>query len=179
MDRVLILHGWGGSDFPHWQSHLAAEIAKDYGTVSFPLLKEKDAPKKEIWFLQVKEILEEFRPHTVVCHSLANTLWFHLCNDGRIRKVKNLFLVAPPSLTCKIPNISTFFPVEIPKDIHAKNAALITSTNDPYMDAAEAENLAKELDIEHTVLQDAGHISTDSGYGVWEEIVKRVKQQGK
>ncbi|HIC78956.1 MAG TPA: serine hydrolase family protein, partial [Sulfurovum sp.] len=31
-DRVLILHGWGGSDAPHWQSELASEIAKNYGT---------------------------------------------------------------------------------------------------------------------------------------------------
>jgi len=36
--RTLILHGWGGSDAPHWQSELASEIAKNYGTVSFPLL---------------------------------------------------------------------------------------------------------------------------------------------
>ena len=33
--KVLILAGWGGSDFPHWQSWLASEIVKDYGKVSF------------------------------------------------------------------------------------------------------------------------------------------------
>ena len=27
-DKVLILHGWGGSDAPHWQAELACEIAK-------------------------------------------------------------------------------------------------------------------------------------------------------
>jgi len=27
--KVLLLHGWGGSDFPHWQSWLAGEIAKE------------------------------------------------------------------------------------------------------------------------------------------------------
>jgi len=36
--KTLILHGWGGSDSPHWQAKLASEIAKNYGTVSFPLL---------------------------------------------------------------------------------------------------------------------------------------------
>ena len=38
-NKILILHGWGGSDFPHWQSELASEIAKNYGTISFPSLE--------------------------------------------------------------------------------------------------------------------------------------------
>jgi uncharacterized protein len=33
--KVLLLHGWGGSNYPHWQSWLAAELAKNYGKVSF------------------------------------------------------------------------------------------------------------------------------------------------
>ncbi len=38
-NKILILHGWGGSDFPRWQSELASEIAKNYGTISFPSLE--------------------------------------------------------------------------------------------------------------------------------------------
>ncbi|HIC86873.1 MAG TPA: helix-turn-helix domain-containing protein, partial [Aquificae bacterium] len=55
---------------------LASEIAKNYGTVSFPLLDNCHFPSKNRWLKQVKQLLEEFKPHTVVCHSLANTLWF-------------------------------------------------------------------------------------------------------
>jgi len=32
--KVLLLHGWGESDFPHWQSHLDSELAKNYGSVT-------------------------------------------------------------------------------------------------------------------------------------------------
>ncbi|PTB83463.1 hypothetical protein C9926_02785, partial [Sulfurovum lithotrophicum] len=80
-DRVLILHGWGGSDAPHWQAELASEIAKNYGTVSFPLLNNCHFPSKNRWMKQVKEILTTFKPHTVVCHSLANNLWMWLCEE--------------------------------------------------------------------------------------------------
>ena len=173
--KTLILHGWGGSDYPHWQSYLAGELAKDYGTVCFPLLTDKDAPKKEFWMQQVKELLQEFKPDTVVCHSLANTLWFHLCNEAEIKRVKKLFLVAPPSLTCKLEELSTFFPVDVPKELLADEVTLVTSTNDEYMSQEEAVSLAKSLDVKHIVLQEAGHINASSGYGEWSEIVEWVK----
>ena len=173
--KTLILHGWGGSDFPHWQSYLAAELAKDYGTVHFPLLKEKDTPKKDVWTRQVQEILEDFKPDIVVCHSLANILWFHLCNEQKAYHVKKLFLVAPPSLTCKLAELSTFFPVDIPKQLFTQSVTLITSTTDQYMSTEEASSLGKTLSCEHIILQDAGHINTASGYGEWEAIVEMVK----
>ncbi len=175
--KTLILHGWGGSDFPHWQSYLAGELSKDYGTVSFPLLSEKDAPIKDVWMAQAQEILEDFKPDVIVCHSLANILWFHLCHEKKIkRNIKKLFLVAPPSLTCKIEELSTFFPLTVPNDLNAQSVTLITSTNDPYLCEDEAQNLAGALrPAEHIVLKDAGHINAASGYGEWEEIVDLVK----
>ena len=172
--KTLILHGWGGSDFPHWQSYLAGEIARDYGTVSFPLLKEEDAPIKDVWMAQVIEILEDFKPDVVVCHSLANALWFHLCNEHKAYQVKKLFLVAPPSLTCKLSELSTFFPVNFPSNLYAKNVTLITSTNDQYMNKEEAQNLGLHVE-EHIVLENAGHINALSGFGEWNEIVEMVK----
>jgi uncharacterized protein len=175
MKKTLILHGWGGSDFPHWQSYLAAELAKDYGTVCFPLLEDKDAPKKDIWMNQVLAILKDFKPDTVVCHSVANTLWFHLCNEEKIEAVETLFLVAPPSLRCKVAELSTFFPVDIPKSLYAQKVMLITSNDDPYMTQDEASNLAKNLHIKPIVLKNAGHINAASGYGEWREIVDMVK----
>ncbi len=173
--KTLILHGWGGSDFPHWQSYLASELAKDYGTVSFPLLSEKDAPKKDVWMAEVLEILEDFKPDIVVCHSLANILWFHLCHEQKALHVKKLFLVAPPSLTCKLLELDTFFPLNIPNALFAQSVTLITSTNDPYLNQEEALSLAQALDVSHIILKDGGHINTASGYGKWDEIVDLVK----
>jgi len=53
-EKVLLLHGWGGSDYPHWQSWIAGEIAKDYGQVAFPLLDQPHFPTKNRWMKQVK-----------------------------------------------------------------------------------------------------------------------------
>ncbi len=173
MDKVLILHGWGGSDAPHWQAELAAEIAKNYGTVSFPLLDNCHFPSKKKWLEQVKTLLEEFKPDTVVCHSLANTLWFWLCQE-EIPGIQRLFMVSPPSLTTNVDTIKTFFPCTLPKELYAKEIQMIVSDNDPYINVTEAQTIAKHYDIPLTVINHAGHINADSGYGKWELIEKLV-----
>lgn len=179
--RVLLLHGWGGSDFPHWQSWLAAEIAKEYGCVQFLRFSDVDAPKLGVWLEELREALVAFEPDIVICHSLANTLWFHYCHtnatmQNATKEIKKLYLVAPPSLQCKVPELAEFFPIEPPKNLHAKEKLLITSTDDVYMSVDEANALQKDLGIEMKMLQNAGHINSDSGFGEWEWMLEAVRK---
>jgi len=177
--RILILHGWGGSDYPHWQSWLAGEIAKDYGTVSFPLLDNPHFPTKNRWMRQVRELLETFRPDTVICHSLANILWFHLCHEGEIAPVKRLLLVAPPRLDLELDTIATFFPVTPPKQLFADEVQLVTSTTDPYLDTAAAAALQQALGVEMHVVEGGGHLNAESGYGPWPWVLDWLGQTKK
>ena len=180
-NKTLILHGWGGSDTPHWQAHLASEIAKDYGTVSFPLLDNCHFPSKNRWIKQLKNILLDFKPDTIVCHSLANTLWFWLCQDETFMKdispIKRLFMVSPPSLTTKEDTIKTFFPCKIPKNIYADEIQMIVSDNDPYIEVDEAQKLATHFSIPLTIIDNAGHINADIGYGKWKLIEELVMEK--
>ncbi|MEA2092255.1 MAG: alpha/beta hydrolase [Campylobacterota bacterium] len=173
--KVLLLHGWGGSDYPHWQSYLASEIAKDYGTVSFLKFSDFDFPDKNRWKEELLKELADFKPNIVICHSLANTLWFHLCNEENIKDVEKLFLVAPPSLKCGVQELKSFFPVQAPENLHAKEVLIVSSTNDPYMTQREAKELQSSLGIEMKILIDAGHINTDSGYGQWQWMLNKIK----
>ena len=172
MHKTLILHGWGGSDAPHWQAELAAELAKNYGTVSFPLLDNCHFPSKNRWIKQVKAILDDFKPDTIVCHSLANTLWFWLCQEEDIKEVEKLFMVSPPSLKTQEKTISTFFPCTVPTNLYAKEIHMIVSDTDPWVKMNEAQDIATQIGAEFTTIHDAGHINDDSGYGKWEFIEK-------
>ena len=174
--KVLLLHGWGGSDYPHWQSWLAGELAKDYGCVNFLKFSDFDRPKLAVWLRELKDELEAFKPDIVICHSLANTLWFHLCNREFMTPIEQLFLVAPPSNECAIEELSEFFPVQTPLCLYAKNAMLVTSTNDPYMTQEEAINLQKTLDVKMKVIENGGHLNADSGYGEWKWMLNEVSQ---
>ena len=173
-DRVLILHGWGGSDAPHWQAELASEIAKNYGTVSFPLLDNCHFPSKNRWVAQVKQILKDFKPNIVVCHSLANTLWFWLCQEDGMPTVEKLFMVSPPSLSTEEKTIKTFFPCALPRNIYAKEVKMIVSDDDPWVKLDEAKNIASHYNATFTTLEKAGHINADTGYGKWDLIEKLV-----
>jgi len=55
--KVLLLHGWGGSDTPHWQSYIASEIAKEYGKISFLRFSNYDEPKLDVWLNELKKEL--------------------------------------------------------------------------------------------------------------------------
>ena len=172
--KLLILHGWGGSDAPHWQAELACEAAKSYGTVSFPLLDNCHFPNKNRWMRQVKTILNDFKPDTVVCHSLANILWFWLCEEGEIDTVERLYMVASPSLSTKEATIKTFFPSPLPESLKAEQVEMIVSDSDPYIGIDEAKSIADHYSVPLTIIKNAGHINTDSGYGKWDYIEKKV-----
>jgi len=176
MKKVLIVHGWGGSDYPHWQSWLAGELAKEYGCVHFLKFHDVDKPTIDSWSEELLDALKEFKPDIVVCHSLANTLWFHLANQEKLpHEVKKIFLVAPPSMHCAIEELKEFFPCSIPSKIYAKDAIIVGSTNDPYMSESEFLQLQAELSIEMKLLKNAGHINADSNYGKWDWILEEVK----
>lgn len=163
--RVLILHGWNGSDAPHWQDWLANKLESEGIIVSFPQLPKKDHPDKSEWIAKVLEEIESFKPNAVVCHSLGCTLWFHLVNEHTIEGIEKLLLVAPPYNKTEIDTIATFFPAPIPEDLQAKNALLVVSDDDPYLTMKQAGELFQTLDIKTKILQEAGHINSDSGFG--------------
>ncbi len=170
MNRVLILHGWGGSDYPHWQAKLAGKIACNYGTVSFPLLKNPHFPHKNSWLKQLKDLMESFKPNIVVCHSLANTLWFWYADslDLKADLIDKLYLVAIPSLNTKENTIGSFFPAPKPKRLFAKEVTIAASSNDKWCTLDEVEELAKIYGAKLKILQNAGHINAESGFGDWE-----------
>ena len=165
MKKVLILHGWGGSDEPHWQWWLEGQLRKKNYKVSFPSFPNRDLPNFDEWMNTLEKEYESFQPDIVICHSLANILWFHFSQKNTLKKLDKLMLVAPVRKTCKIEELKSFFPYPIPKKLNAKEIIMVGSTNDPYLSVEEAIELQSELNIGLKILDDAGHINAQSGFG--------------
>ena len=106
---------------------------------------------------------------------MANTLWFHLCEEGEIAEVKRLLLVAPPRMDLKLDTIKSFFPAPLPKELFAKEAMMVTSTNDPYMSEEEALSLQQALQIPMKVIENGGHLNAESSYGPWPWVLEWAK----
>ncbi|WP_072679678.1 alpha/beta hydrolase [Arcobacter sp. LA11] len=161
--RVLVLHGLGGSDYPHWQAHLTADLIKQNTVVSFPAMPNRDNPTLKEWKEFLKNEIEHFKPTVIVCHSLANLLWFHICDELDI-KLDKLMMVAPVRNE-ELEEAKTFFPYPLPNDLKSKEVIIAASTNDPYMNVEEAIRLQSKLGVGMKLLEEAGHINADSGYG--------------
>lgn len=110
--------------------------------------------------------MDTFRPDRVVCHSLANMLWFWHAQKHPKRELEKVLLVAPPARGTDIKAIDTFFPY--PKACAmAKEALLVASDNDKYITECEALELQKELCCDFKLIKGAGHLNSESGYGAW------------
>jgi len=173
--RVLILHGLSGSAYPHWQAHLAIDLIKDGYIVSFPELPNKNSPNLQEWKSFIKKELEHFKPQIIVCHSLANILWFHICNEFDI-SLEKLMLVAPVRNE-ELKEAKTFFPYPIPKNLKAKEIIMACSTNDPYMSLEEAIVLQSKLNIGMKIMDNAGHINESSGFGKLDCALDWIKKE--
>ncbi len=175
--KVLILHGWGGSDYPHWQAWVATKLIEKNYTVSFPALPNKDMPVFDEWLDFVYKEINHFKPDMVICHSLANIVWFHLVEKYNIKQIDKLMLVAPTRNNLDIAEVKSFFPYPIPKDLRAKEQIMVCSDNDIYINIQEAIDLSQKLNIGLKILEDAGHINTDSGYGELSCAVEWIQRE--
>ncbi len=174
--KVLFLHGWGGSPYPHWQAWSASELIKKNYTVSFPQLPNLDEPKLDEWLDALEKEFNHFQPNIVVCHSLANILWFHFVHKHNINSIEKLMLVAPVRQDCNIEEIKTFFPYPIVKNLKAKEIIMVGSSNDQYMSSDEVMDLQMELNIGLKILENAGHINEQSGYGELSCVVEWIER---
>jgi len=175
--KVLILHGWGGSHEPHWQWWLSKELPKEGYEVSFPSFPNEDLPNFDEWLHFLKEEFDSFQPNIVVCHSLANILWFHFVEKYPIKELDKLMLVSPVRNDCTIKELQTFFPYPIVKDLKAKEIIMVGSDNDIYLNVDEAIELQSQLNVGLKILENAGHINADSDFGELPCAVDWIKRE--
>lgn len=166
MKKVLILHGWEGSDEPHWQDWIARELAVSNCIVAFIQLSNNTQPDREEWMKESLDVIRELSPDVVLCHSLGNILWFHIAPFVE-KEVEKLMLCAIPQDLGYIRELRSFFPVDIPSDLKAKKVLMVASDNDPYMNIQDAVELSRKLNVRMKIVPNAGHINASSGFGPW------------
>ena len=187
-NTTLILHGWGGNKPEHWQEHLATTLRAAGQDVRYPKLPNPTAPNLAAWLEEIekaaREVYDNYKNTTVVCHSLGAISWLHYADKvmGRLGMhalADRVLLVAPPYVVPGIPpwsapaTVDTFFPPPLNADaiaIAARITHLVGGNDDDYATWEQMETYAKRLNIECTMLPGAGHISPYWGYGKWQWV---------
>jgi predicted alpha/beta hydrolase family esterase len=170
----LILHGIENHRPPeHWQFLLAARLVERDNEVRYPTLPDPDRPELERWLSTLRGELATLsgRQRVVVCHSLACLLWFRAAERGIGRPVDRLLLVAPPASERVLEGGASFrldsFEPEAVRSSVSGEIAIACSDADPYNPAGAQALYGDPLGVAATIVEGAGHITPDSGFGPW------------
>jgi uncharacterized protein len=163
---VLVLPGYGDSGPQHWQSVWEAADA----TCRRVVQRDWYAPTLADW----RECLDAAvaacdRPPVLVAHSLGCTLVTHWTRQAR-RPVAGALLVAPADvdmLALVLDAVASFVPV--PLDRLPFPSIVVASSDDPYVSLERAETFARAWGSRFVLVENGGHLNTDSGYGDWPE----------
>jgi uncharacterized protein len=170
--NVILLPGLGNSGPDHWQS-LWEKSNPEFSRIEHD---EWDHPNCATWVSKLEETVSKKGPHTfLVAHSLACLLVAHWSKATR-QSVLGALLVAPPDPgSSAFPNdLSTF--AHFPKIKFRFPCIVVGSENDAYGSISFSKDCALCWGGEFVNAGNAGHINTDSGYGVWEQGEQLLKK---
>jgi predicted alpha/beta hydrolase family esterase len=186
MAKVLILHGWTNRRQPgHWQRHLANELRKQGHIVAYPQFPNTDQPKLDEWqelLAAELDILAEIEAGEtiVIGHSLGCINWIQGASTGLITSpVDRVLLVAPadPYVLGEVDGLQVdLTEPAVAKAIHGSTASLtiLASDKDKWTPRGIQATFGDPLGLTPLIIEGAGHLSLDDGFGFWQGVIDWV-----
>ncbi len=186
MAKVLILHGWTNRrQRGHWQRHLATALRQQGHIVAYPQFPNTDEPKLDEWqelLAAELDILAEIESGetVVIGHSLGCINWIQGAATGLIKNpVDRVLLVAPadPRMLGEVEglNVELTNPA-VAAALHASTSSLtvLASEKDKWTPRGIIATFGEPLGVEPVIIQGAGHLSLDDGFGYWPGVINWV-----
>ena len=167
--HVFILPGLGNSGPEHWQSFWERN-----DTLLIRIFQDNwDKPHCSEWIRRLNDELSKvahpvvFAAHSSACALVAH--WALNANKTALDKVKGALLVAPSDPeNPNYPDGPTGFG-PVPTNTLPFATIVVASSNDIYIEPTKAKSYADAWGGTFVLLENAGHINADSGYGEWSE----------
>lgn len=163
---ILILPGYADSGPEHWQSHWERADPACRRVVQRDWLQ----PRLDHWLEALeRETLACEAPPVLVAHSLACPLVAHWAARTR-GTARAALLVAPADVDSPAhtpDEVRSFSP--IPLAPLPFPSIVVASTDDPFVTLARATAFARAWGSRLAILERAGHINADAGFGPWPE----------
>jgi hypothetical protein len=146
-------------------------IAPDFPSPSTPHIEE--------WLAAIRKEVPRFEPEdewVLAGHSLGCPTILRLLEKfDKGEKIKAAILVAGFAKDLHIPEIQNFVYKDFDWDKiknGSKKFIVINSDNDPFIELAEGERMAKLLGAQFIVEHNAGHINEGSGFIKYERLLQ-------
>ena len=166
---TLILPGLGNSGADHWQSHWERQ---DYSCKRI-IQNEWDAPHCKDWVARLDQAVAQYAaPLVLAAHSSACALvvhWAASAPESLLQRIHGALLVAPsdPDSPNYPPGPVGFGPIPlVPLPF---SSIVVASSDDRYVDPERARQCAVGGGSRFVLLQAAGHINAEAGFGPWPE----------
>lgn len=162
---VLIMPGYQGSPYAHWQSHWE-RLHPDFFRVE---QRDWEHPIADEWAQKLENTLQQCEePVVLVAHSIACLAVAHWASKKHTR-IKGALIVAPPDPKEPLfPSSAEGFE-STPMQRFDFPSILLASTNDPYASLDYSKSLAHSWGSRLVNLGALGHINTASDLGDWED----------
>ena len=177
----LIIPGYHGSPPGHWQHWLADQLP---GSTLLDGI-DWEQPVLATWAGRVRDVLAQAtQPLTLVAHSFG-CLAAVVATADRPDKVADLILVAPADparfdfLGLRSNKTSAHFQLEhaLPRRDLQGRGIVIGSHNDPWLQLQQAQNLARQWELEFLDAGSVGHLNIESGHGPWLPGLELIQQR--
>ncbi|GAB3819860.1 RBBP9/YdeN family alpha/beta hydrolase [Pontibacter rugosus] len=172
---LILVPGLGDSGPQHWQTLWQQQ----YPAFKRVQQRDWDTPDREEWVEALHTQIMENKPEEVVlvAHSLACitvAFWAQKYKP----KIKGALLVAPADTEAPdFPAGCTGF-APVPLSRLPFPSIVVSSSNDEYMTAQRAQQLAEVWGSRYVNIGMAGHINSASGYGHWSQGLELLKGVG-
>lgn len=161
--QPLIVPGWKGSGPHHWQSRWEARLPRAIR------IRQNDweTPVRTDWVGALAQAIEAAtRPPLLIAHSLGCITVAHLPHAIR-QRVAGALLVAPADVERpNAPDVLRDF-APIPRTPLPFPSFVVASSDDPYCEPGRARELAHDWGSEFLLIENAGHLNTESRLGDW------------
>ncbi len=180
MANIFIIHSSFGNPEENWFPWLKEELEKDGHNVFVPKFPTPENQSLNSWLGVFKKFESKVDENTILIgHSLGPAFILTLLETKRVQACFFVsgflgFLNNP-----EFDEINKTFMKEFNWENITSNCKIFNvyhSDNDPYVPSIKAEELAKKLETEVKIIENAGHFNTSSGYDKFIKLLEDIKK---
>jgi hypothetical protein len=186
MKNVFIIHGAYGYPNENWFGWMKNKINKLGYEVYVPQLPTPDGQSLDNWLKVFQEHEDKINSETIVIgHSTGPAFLMSLILKLNV-KIRSAYFVSGYTGLLGRPEFKKFdelnktivnkkFDYKKIKSL-IKNIHVFHSDNDPYVSLEKSIEFAKNLDVNITLVPNAGHFNSKAGYDKFEYLFEVVKK---